>query len=126
MLDSIGHLKLIDFGSSTRADKGAISDRVGTDPYMAPEVREGTYNGYQADIFSLGVILFTLYFGHPPFHNSKQKDPLYSHLSKSNENDKGIFWGIHKKCRPTIAISEDFKHLVEMMLCLNPSERLSL
>lgn len=39
MLDSQGRLKIIDFGSSGFADKGLLNNRVGTEPYMAPEIR---------------------------------------------------------------------------------------
>jgi serine/threonine protein kinase len=48
------------------------------------------YSGVKADIFALGVILFTLHFGVPPFSFADPKeDRLYKLLShKSNSSDK--------------------------------------
>jgi serine/threonine protein kinase len=74
---------------------------VGTDGYKAPEIHlisrldcnseaipQG-YSGRQADIFALGVILFTLHFGVPPFTESTKDDRLYKLLTfKSNASDK--------------------------------------
>ena len=61
-------MRLIDFGLA----KTLISDRsqdntvAGTPYYMAPEVLEGPY-GVKADIWSLGVVLYTLVSGYLPF-----------------------------------------------------------
>jgi len=126
MLDNRGQLKIIDFGSSARGDKGLLNTRVGTEPYMAPEVREGAYNGFHVDVFSLGVILFIMYFGYPPFTSAKSNDPLYSHLSKPDENDRAAFWAYHKKRRPSLNLTQDFKDLVARMLSLRPADRLTL
>ena len=60
-------VKIIDFGVSTKisvAEK--LQKIVGTLYYMAPEVLEGRYDS-ACDIWSLGVILFLLLGGEPPF-----------------------------------------------------------
>lgn len=55
-----------------------ISGELGTKFYCAPEVLNSdmfrTYKGTPADIFSLGVILFILAFGAPPFNCASMND----------------------------------------------------
>lgn len=72
LVDSAMDLKIVDFGFATpleaRDGTGFSKSMVGTVGYMSPEIiAKQPYQGYVADIFSLGVILFVLYAGHPPF-----------------------------------------------------------
>ena len=61
-----GDLKLCDFGM-VRPVVSEINQRLGTDMYMAPEIADKvfneTYKGVPADIFSLGSLLWVMYFG---------------------------------------------------------------
>lgn len=69
-----GNIKICDFGISRKL-KGSeyITDTSGTPTFMAPEVIvEKPYEPYAADNWSLGVLLYTLLNGAPPFSN---KDP---------------------------------------------------
>jgi serine/threonine protein kinase len=62
-------LRLADFGFVT-STLLPINKMIGTKSSMAPEIlneRRSTYDGVKADIFSLGLILFILYFGRPAF-----------------------------------------------------------
>jgi len=60
---------------------------------MAPEIIEKReYNGFAADIFSLGVILFILVTGHPPFEGANKTDPHFKHIVN---NDFKTFWLLH-------------------------------
>jgi len=56
-----------------------LSDFVGTENYMAPEiVSHKKYLGEQVDIFALGVILFSFTHGFPPYQKIASKtDPFY-------------------------------------------------
>jgi serine/threonine protein kinase len=48
---------------------------------MAPEVLRGeSFDGKKSDIFNLGVMLFIMAFGRPPFESAKIGDRLYRHL----------------------------------------------
>jgi len=62
-------LKLIDFGVSALIsnDNDLLYDRVGTRTYMAPEISKLTGYGKPCDMYSLGVILYILLVGYPPF-----------------------------------------------------------
>ena len=61
-------VKLIDFGLSKNAgiSNGSMHTIAGTPYYMAPEVLKGSYND-KADMWSLGVLLYTLVSGYLPF-----------------------------------------------------------
>ena len=70
--DSI--IKLIDFGTSRRVnDQHAMHGVFGTSYYVAPEVIEGTYSE-KCDIWSVGVILFILLSGEPPFNGNTDEE----------------------------------------------------
>lgn len=50
---------------------------------MAPEIHESKpYNGKEVDLFAVGVIMFILYAGHPPFNEATTSDPYYKKLVK--------------------------------------------
>jgi calcium-dependent protein kinase len=62
-------IKIIDFGTSTAFKGKKLSQEFGTVYYIAPEVLMNNYNE-KADIWSCGVILYTMLCGHPPFCGS--------------------------------------------------------
>jgi calcium-dependent protein kinase len=58
---------VIDFGTSQKFEKGKyLTQQYGTAYYIAPEVLRGHYNE-KCDIWSIGVILYILLSGRPPF-----------------------------------------------------------
>jgi serine/threonine protein kinase len=53
----------------------------GTPNYMAPEIFiSNGYLGVYVDIFAMGVILFSLVFGRPPFRIASMQDNLYKNI----------------------------------------------
>ena len=63
-------LKVGDFGLATKLDFEGERKRTvcGTPNYIAPEILDGkTGHSYEVDIWSLGVIIYTLIIGKPPF-----------------------------------------------------------
>jgi ABC-type oligopeptide transport system substrate-binding subunit/tRNA A-37 threonylcarbamoyl transferase component Bud32/tetratricopeptide (TPR) repeat protein len=63
-------VKLMDFGLAYVADTRSISERgaiVGTLLYIAPEIIRGQVASPQSDLYALGVILYELFAGQPPF-----------------------------------------------------------
>jgi serine/threonine protein kinase len=61
------NLRLIDFGLSQRVRGGqAIAGLAGSIPYMAPEIKTRMYD-HKVDIWSIGVIIYTLLNGNLPF-----------------------------------------------------------
>ena len=60
-------LKIIDFGTSImRKENESLTNTHGTSYYIAPEVLKKKYNE-KCDVWSIGVILFILLSGKPPF-----------------------------------------------------------
>jgi len=81
---------------------------------VAPEVQEGKpYRGDKVDIYSLGVCLFLMHMCEAPFENLNFYKWLWNSPSK--------FWARFKK-QP----SNEFKDLIQGMLCYEPRERPSL
>jgi len=106
-------LKIIDFGLSCKFSPGQnLTTKAGTPYYVAPQVLEGKYDE-RSDIWSVGVIMFVLIAGYPPFYGDTDADVL----SKVRQ---GVFsfskkdWG---------SVSEDAKDLIRNMLKMQPSER---
>ena len=66
MINDADTVRLIDFGLSKASKKRNLSTIAGTPYYMAPEVLQGSYST-KADIWSLGVLLYTLVSGYLPF-----------------------------------------------------------
>ncbi|CAL9228729.1 unnamed protein product [Arabidopsis halleri] len=87
LLDEQGNLKVSDFGLSALADSrrqdGLLHTTCGTPAYVAPEVisRRG-YDGFKADVWSCGVILFVLLAGYLPFRDSNLME-LYKKIGKA-------------------------------------------
>jgi serine/threonine protein kinase/ABC-type sugar transport system substrate-binding protein len=89
MLDDSGNSYLTDFGlaklvegSSGITKSGNI---VGTPAYMSPEQLRGDDIDRRADIYSLGIILYHMVVGYPPFQVSTSNDIIsiiYKHLEK--------------------------------------------
>ena len=94
MLCTDGLIKIADFGFACKIDgrdeSGFNKSVVGTPGYMAPEIlAHKPYQGHVADIFSLAVILFAMYSGHPPFELAKADDAYYQYFAL---NRVDLFW----------------------------------
>uniref|UniRef100_A0AC34F2U1 Protein kinase domain-containing protein n=1 Tax=Panagrolaimus sp. ES5 TaxID=591445 RepID=A0AC34F2U1_9BILA len=57
LLDKYLNVKIADFGLARRFEGERMSTHCGSTGYRAPEILADTYDGFKADIFSLGVIL---------------------------------------------------------------------
>lgn len=83
--------KLCDFGwSSYIEDKEWLNQMAGTYVYMAPEALNSQMQGFETDIWSLGILLFELYHGYEPFQGADPKTVLKKVLTKKIPFDETL------------------------------------
>ena len=81
-------LKLIDFGTSVKFDKEQhLNTIIGTPFYIAPEVLDGNYNQL-CDVWSIGVILYVMLIGKPPF-KGKNYQEIFLNIKTKQLNFNG-------------------------------------
>jgi serine/threonine protein kinase len=109
-------LKLIDFGVSQMIpnDTHLLSTAVGTPLYMAPEILQGSKYGEVCDWWSIGVIMYVLLCGYPPFESDNEVDLKSEILHNGIKFDEDDWKNI----------SEEAKHLVTHLLTINPEKRI--
>uniref|UniRef100_A0A8C2DH49 non-specific serine/threonine protein kinase n=1 Tax=Cyprinus carpio TaxID=7962 RepID=A0A8C2DH49_CYPCA len=111
LLDADMNIKIADFGFSNEFMVGNKLDTFcGSPPYAAPELFQGKkYDGPEVDVWSLGVILYTLVSGSLPFDGQNLK-----------ELRERVLRG---KYRIPFYMSTDCENLLKRFLVLNPTKR---
>uniref|UniRef100_A0AAY4EDB5 non-specific serine/threonine protein kinase n=1 Tax=Denticeps clupeoides TaxID=299321 RepID=A0AAY4EDB5_9TELE len=114
LLDADSNIKIADFGFSNEFTLGNKLDTFcGSPPYAAPELFQGKkYDGPEVDIWSLGVILYTLVSGSLPFDGQNLK-----------ELRERVLRG---KYRVPFYMSTDCEGILRKFLVLNPAKRCTL
>ena len=108
-------LKLCDFGWAKELTLENRSTFCGTMEYMAPEIVGSENYDYSVDIWSLGILLYEMLFGHSPF-NGKDTNNIILNI-KSHELN---YDDTNKK------ISNSCKDLIQKLLNMNPQKRLKI
>ncbi|XP_060106997.1 cGMP-dependent protein kinase 2-like isoform X1 [Heteronotia binoei] len=70
MLDAKGYVKLVDFGFAKALNPGEKTySFCGTPEYLAPEILRHEGHDYAVDFWMLGVLIYEMIVGRPPFHS---------------------------------------------------------
>ncbi|XP_056634127.1 cGMP-dependent protein kinase, isozyme 2 forms cD4/T1/T3A/T3B isoform X2 [Diorhabda sublineata] len=113
LLDNYGYVKLVDFGFAKKLQTGRKTwTFCGTPEYVAPEVILNKGHDISADYWSLGVLMFELLTGTPPFTGS---DPMRTYNI--------ILKGIDQIDFPR-TITRNAQALIKRLCRDNPAERL--
>ncbi|XP_076146207.1 ribosomal protein S6 kinase alpha-3 isoform X2 [Alosa pseudoharengus] len=122
-VDELGNpesIRICDFGfaKQLRAENGLLMTPCYTANFVAPEVLKK--QGYDAacDIWSLGVLLYTMLTGFTPFANGPEDTPeeILARIGSGKFSLTGGYWN---------SVSAEAKDLVSKMLHVDPHQRLS-
>ncbi|HUY84430.1 MAG TPA: HEAT repeat domain-containing protein, partial [Steroidobacteraceae bacterium] len=85
LIDDAGLLKIVDFGVAAAQSQGDTQLTktgyvIGSPKYMAPEQILGKKVDTRADIYSLGVILYEMFTGIPPYSRGDHMSVMYQHV----------------------------------------------
>jgi eukaryotic-like serine/threonine-protein kinase len=118
LIDNDSLLKIVDFGVAAAQSQGDTQLTktgyvIGSPKYMAPEQILGKKVDERADIYSLGVILYEMFAGVPPYSRGDHMSVMYQH--------------VQGKARPPIeinkAIPADLNALVMKCMALDKTKR---
>jgi eukaryotic-like serine/threonine-protein kinase len=118
LIDNEGLLKIVDFGVAAAQTQGDTQLTktgyvIGSPKYMAPEQILGKKVDERADIYSLGVILYEMFSGVPPYSRGDHMSVMYQH--------------VQGKARPPIDINKELpvelNNLVMKCMSLDKAKR---
>ena len=84
LIDRNGHAKVTDFGIATGADWTRVTKAgsiIGSARYMSPEQVRSKPVDVRSDIYSLGIVMYEMLAGHPPFDGANMPEIARHHLN---------------------------------------------
>merc|ERR1719223_1077470 len=114
--DDVNGLKVADFGFATRCKNRVLTTRCGTPAFVAPEIVSGTVYNEAVDVWSIGVIVFMLLGGYPPFKDKDRRIVFRKIRAADYTFNEKKYWH---------PISNPAKRLIARMLTLDPAARIT-
>jgi len=114
-----GILKITDYGLSVyqdfskEAQVAKLNTVCGTEIYMSPEMLSGGGYGKESDLWSLGVMLYELLGGHPPFYHNNESEVM-NMIKEAKYDFPDNAWG---------GRSNEAKEVVRGLLTMDPKKR---
>nr|XP_056707628.1 serine/threonine-protein kinase 33 [Euleptes europaea] len=112
------NIKVTDFGLAVQKVGGSESmfqSTCGTPIYMAPEVISAHDYSQQCDVWSIGVIMYMLLCGEPPFLGSSE-EKLFEIIKKGELHYEHSVWK---------SVSEAAKHVLQLLMKVDPAHRIT-
>lgn len=112
LIEEDGNIKLVDFNLATLVDENRHAMTLcGTPEYIAPEILKGEPQTSAVDFWSLGVLIYEMLAGHPPFYSTNRQQ-LFMNI-------------LQKPVRMKSSFSEEASDLISHLLIVDPRTRLS-
>jgi HEAT repeat protein len=114
-------VKVVDFGLAAAASEGGSESSritksgvlVGTPTYMAPEQVRGRTIDTRTDIYSLGIVMYELYTGQPPYKDKDHMATLFKHVEGKAQPAK----------EKNPEISEELNRIIMKAIHVDPVQR---
>jgi serine/threonine protein kinase len=114
-------LKLADFGFCVNASSIALGTQqitVGTPGYISPEVISRKPHGPPVDMWAMGVVLYMLLGGYPPFYEPEDsRQAVFNRILAASYEFHPENWA---------EVSDEAKDLIRQLLVVDPTQRLAV
>lgn len=115
--DDDADIKVADYGFARRVHTPqSLTTRCGTPTYVAPEILKNIPHDIACDMWSVGVIIYVLLVGYPPFMEDNQQE-LFRKIRAGSYEFYEEDW---------VKISDEAKDLIEQLLVVDPKRRMSV
>jgi eukaryotic-like serine/threonine-protein kinase len=132
LINDTGLLKIVDFGVAAAAKSGDTQLTktgyvIGSPKYMAPEQILGKKVDERADIYSLGVIMYEMLAGNPPYSRGDHMSVMYQHVQGKaqplNEANPNVPRGLADVVTKTMQVDKlkRYASMEELRLALETS-----
>ena len=110
VIDIDGHVRLTDFGLSKMDMRDESRSFCGSPEYMSPDMLRNQGHTKMVDLYCIGVLLYELVTGHPPFYD-KNKSEMYKKI-------------LNAKLQVPDFVSDEAKDLIARLMDKNPKMRI--
>ena len=127
MKGSRGLVKLMDFGLAQLAESSKLTrdgTTLGTPIYMSPEQALGESTDKRADVWAIGVVLYEMVAGQPPFRGERDQAVIYAIANEPHEPLTAVRTGVPKELERIVdkclakSTDERYQHVSDLLVDL--------